>query len=84
MTIYSLEEFEFMRRAGRLAAETLDYITPFVVPGISTGKLDQLLEDFMRSHGGIPATIGYHGYPKASCISPNHIICHGKIQLAFG
>lgn len=77
MTIYSLEEFEFMRRAGRLAAETLDYITPFVVPGISTGKLDKLLEEFMRAHGGIPATIGYHGYPKASCISPNHIICHG-------
>lgn len=76
-TVYSLEEFEFMRRAGKLAAETLDYITPFVEPGISTGKLDQLLEDFMRSNGGIPATIGYNGYKKASCISPNHVICHG-------
>ncbi len=77
MTIYPLSDFEYMRKAGKLAAETLDYITPFVEPGVSTGKLDSLLEDFMRSHGGIPATIGYHGYEKASCISPNHVICHG-------
>lgn len=77
LTIYPLEEFEGMRKAGRLAAETLDYITPFVKPGVSTGYLDELLEVFMRAHNGIPATIGYHGYPKASCISPNHVICHG-------
>ena len=77
MTIYSPSEFDGMRKAGRLAAETLDFITPFVVPGISTGKLNDLLEDFMRKNGSIPATIGYHGYEKASCISPNHVICHG-------
>ncbi len=77
ITLYSLDDFAHMRKAGRLAAETLDYITPFVTPGISTGKLDKLLEDFMREHGGIPATIGYNGYEKASCISPNHVICHG-------
>lgn len=77
LSLYSLDEFDGMRHAGRLAAETLDYITPFVVPGISTGKLDELLGTFMRAHGGIPATLGYHGYPKASCISPNHVICHG-------
>ncbi|MBO7244095.1 MAG: type I methionyl aminopeptidase [Alphaproteobacteria bacterium] len=75
--IYSLQDFEGMRRAGRLAAETLDYITPFVKPGVTTGYLDQLLEAFMRDNGGIPACIGYNGYPKASCISPNHVICHG-------
>jgi methionyl aminopeptidase len=77
LTIYPLSDFEHLRRAGRLAAETLDYITPFVVPGVSTGALDDLLEKFMRDNGGIPANIGYHGFPKASCISPNHIICHG-------
>ena len=77
VTIYSLNDFEGMRKAGRLAAETLDYITPFVKPGVSTGYLDSLLESFMRDHGGIPACIGYNGYPKASCISPNHVVCHG-------
>lgn len=77
LTIYPLSDFEQLRRAGRLAAETLDYITPFVTPGVSTGELDALLEKFMRDNGGIPANIGYHGFPKASCISPNHIICHG-------
>lgn len=75
--IYSLADFDGMRKAGQLAAKTLDYITPFVQPGVSTGYLDELLEAFMRNNGGIPATIGYHGYPKASCISPNHVICHG-------
>lgn len=77
ISLYSLSEFDGMRRAGRLAAETLDYITPFVVPGISTGKLDDMMEEFMMSKGGVSACRGYHGYPKATCISPNHIICHG-------
>lgn len=76
-TIYPLSEFEGLRKAGRLAAQTLDYITPFVEVGVSTGKLDDLLEAYMRGRGGVPATIGYNGYPKASCISPNHVICHG-------
>lgn len=75
--IWSAKDFEKLRQAGRLAAETLDYITPFVVAGVSTGELDHLLDTFMRSDGGIPATLGYHGYPKSSCISPNHVICHG-------
>ncbi len=77
LTIYPLSDFDGLRRAGRLAAETLDYITEFVVPGVTTGALDDLLEAFMRAGGGIPANIGYHGFPKASCISPNHVVCHG-------
>lgn len=77
ISLYSLEEFDGMRHAGRLAAETLDYITPFVVPGISTGRLDELMEEFIISKGGVSACRGYNGYPKATCISPNHIICHG-------
>lgn len=74
---YKVEEFDGPRAAGRLAAETLDYITPFVKPGITTAYLDALLEEYMRDHGAIPATLGYNGYPKASCISANHIVCHG-------
>lgn len=77
LSLYSLSEFDGMRAAGRLAAQTLDYIMPFVVPGISTGKLDDLMDAYMRAGGGVPATLGYNGYPKSSCISPNHVICHG-------
>jgi len=66
-----------MRKAGRLAAEVLDFITPYVVPGARTGDLDDLCDKFTRDHGAISAPLGYRGYPKATCISPNHIVCHG-------
>jgi len=75
--LHGPEAFEMLRRAGRLAAETLDHITPHVVPGVTTGHLDALIERFMRDNGAIPATIGYKGYPAASCISPNHVVNHG-------
>lgn len=77
VTLYTEHDFAGLRRAGRLAAETLDFIAPHVVPGVATGHLDRLIETFMRDHGAIPATIGYHGYPAASCISPNHVVNHG-------
>ncbi len=70
-------EIEKMRKAGHVAALTLDYITPFVKAGVSTLELNDKLEAFMRKNGGIPATIGYRGYPKASCISVNQVVCHG-------
>jgi methionyl aminopeptidase len=66
-----------MRAAGRLAAATLDHVTPFVRPGVSTAELDQIIDGFMRRHGGIPATLGYKGYPKSCCISINHVVNHG-------
>ncbi|MDF1585006.1 type I methionyl aminopeptidase [Marinimicrococcus flavescens] len=75
--LYGPEGFEGMRRAGRLAALTLDFITPHVRPGVSTGELDRLIEQFMREHDGVPATLGYRGYPKSSCISINHVVNHG-------
>ncbi len=75
--IYGPNAFEGMRRAGRLAAEALDYITPYVQPGVSTGELDRMLEQFIRDHGAIPAPLGYRGFPKANCISINHVVCHG-------
>ena len=71
------EAFDAMRRAGRLAAETLDFITPHVAPGITTGELDRLCHDFIVEHGAIPAPLGYRGYPKSICTSVNHVVCHG-------
>lgn len=75
--IHGQEGFEGMRRAGRLVAETLDMITPFVEPGVTTEYLDKLIEEFVLDHGAVSATIGYRGYRHASCISLNHVVCHG-------
>jgi methionyl aminopeptidase len=70
-------DFEGMRRAGRLAAETLDYIAPHVQPGVTTGELDQLCHEFIVGHGAVPAPLGYRGFPKSICTSINHVVCHG-------
>jgi methionyl aminopeptidase len=75
--LHGPEAFAAMRRAGRLAAETLDFITPFVVHGVPTGELDRRIAGFMRDHGAVPATLGYRGYPKSCCISVNHVVNHG-------
>lgn len=75
--LHGPEDFTGMRKAGQLAAACLDMITPFVVPGVSTEKLDQLCHDFIRDHGAIPAPLGYKGYPKSICTSVNHVVCHG-------
>ncbi|MEM7047276.1 MAG: type I methionyl aminopeptidase [Pseudomonadota bacterium] len=66
-----------MRAAGRLAARALTFIAPYIKPGITTAELDRLCESFIRDHGAIPAPLGYKGYPKATCISLNHVVCHG-------
>ncbi|MBI3229435.1 MAG: type I methionyl aminopeptidase [Burkholderiales bacterium] len=72
-----------MRIAGRLASEVLDYITPFVVAGVTTGELDRLCHEYMVNvQGTIPAPLnycppGYTPYPKAICTSVNDVICHG-------
>jgi len=75
--LYGPEEFAAMHRAGRLAAATLDHVTPHVRPGVTTGELDRIVDAFMREHGGVPATLGYRGYPKSCCISVNHVVNHG-------
>jgi len=77
ITLHRPEDFAGMRRAGKLAAATLDMITPHVRPGITTGEIDQLCHDYMIAHGAIPATLGYRGYTKSSCTSINHVVCHG-------
>jgi len=69
--------FEGMRRAGRLAAETLDMLVPHMVPGVTTAEIDRLIYDFVVANGAVPATLGYRGYAHSSCISINHVVCHG-------
>jgi methionyl aminopeptidase len=69
--------FEGMRRAGRLAAETLDMITPEVQPGVTTEHLNKLCHDFIEARGAIPAPLNYRGFPKSICTSVNHVVCHG-------
>jgi methionyl aminopeptidase len=69
--------FDGMHAAGKLAAETLDMIVPHMVPGISTGEIDDMIRRFVVDRGGIPATLGYRGYTHSSCISLNHVVCHG-------
>ena len=77
ITVHQPEDYVGMRAAGRLAAETLDMITPYVIPGVSTIELDQLCHDFIVAAGAIPATLGYRGYQHSSCTSINHVVCHG-------
>jgi methionyl aminopeptidase len=77
VTIHHKEDFAKMRIDGKLAAETLDYITNFVKPGISTNALNTLCHDFIISHNAIPAPLGYKGFPKSICTSINHVVCHG-------
>ncbi len=69
--------FAGMRQAGQLAAAVLDFITPHIAPGVTTGYLDELCESYIRDHGATPAPKGYRGFPRATCISVNHVICHG-------
>ena len=72
------EEIEKMRVAGRLASEVLDMIGPFVVPGVTTGEIDQICHDYMvNEQDAIPACLNYNGFPKSVCTSVNHVICHG-------
>jgi len=75
--LHKSEDFEGMRRAGRLAAECLDMLVPYVKPGVSTAELDRLAREFVLDHGALPACLFYKGYSHTLCISPNHVVCHG-------
>ena len=83
ITFKTPDEIQKMRVAGRLAAEVLDYITPFVKPGVTTGEIDRLCHDYMVNvQQCIPAPLnyapsGYKPYPKSICTSVNHQVCHG-------
>lgn len=71
------DEIEGIRKSSRLAAETLDYAAQLVKPGVSTKIIDDKIEEMIVANGAIPATKGYNGYPKSSCISLNEVVCHG-------
>ena len=75
--IHSAEDFEGMRKAGRLAAKTLDFITPHVQPGVTTEELDRLCHEFIVTRDAVPAPLNYRGFPKSICTSVNHVVCHG-------
>ena len=75
--LHGASAFEGMHRAGRLCAETLDMLVPHMVPGVATAEIDRLIYDFILAGGGVPATLGYRGYTHSSCISINHVVCHG-------
>ena len=71
------EKFEKMRVAGKLASQTLDMLTDFIKPGISTEKIDQISYEFIKDNGGYSAPLYYRGFKKSLCTSLNHVVCHG-------
>jgi len=75
--LHGAEAFAGMRKAGKLAAEALDMLVPYVKPGVTTDFIDHLVFQFAMDHGTIPATLNYRGYPKSCCTSLNHVVCHG-------
>ena len=76
MNNYS-EKFEKMRKAGSLASSTLDMITDYIKPGLSTNKIDELCYEFIKDNGGHSAPLYYRGFNKSICTSLNHVVCHG-------
>jgi methionyl aminopeptidase len=74
---YELEDFEGMRKAGRLAAEVLDLMVEQVEPGVTTEQLDKICFEYVLDHGAYPACYGYRGFRHTVCTSLNHVVCHG-------
>lgn len=78
VSIKTPEEIEKMRVAGRLAAEVLEMIEPYVKAGVTTEELDRICHDYIVNvQQAIPAPLNYHGFPKSICTSINHVVCHG-------
>ena len=71
------EQIEGIRKSSKLAAETLDFAEQFVEVGVSSEFIDSKIEEFILARGAVPAPKGYNGFPKASCISPKEVVCHG-------
>ena len=78
VTIKSPEEFQKMRVAGKLAADVLEMIKPYVQPGVTTGELDNICHQYIvEEQKAIPAPLNYHGFPRSICTSINDVVCHG-------
>jgi methionyl aminopeptidase len=71
------KDIEAIRKAGRIAVDTLQMVEPYIKPGVKTDDINTLVHDFTVKHGAIPAPLNYRGYPKSVCISINEVICHG-------
>jgi len=71
------ESFDQIKIAGSLAAKTLDEVTAYINPGVTTDKLDKICYEFIRDNGGYSAPLFYRGFPKSCCTSSNHVVCHG-------
>ena len=67
----SAQEIEGMARAGELVAETIALVGEHIQPGITTAELDRIADEFIRDRGGVPTSMGYRGFPAATCISPS-------------
>jgi methionyl aminopeptidase len=75
--VYSPEDIERIRLAGRIAAGAIEAAGAAVAPGVTTEALDAIAHDYVTSHGAYPSTLGYRGFPKSCCTSLNEVICHG-------
>jgi methionyl aminopeptidase len=83
----SPQEIETMARAGKVVAEAIALLEEHTQPGITTGELDAIADEFIRAQGGVPTFKGYRGYPAATCLSPNDMVVHGipgKVKLEDG
>jgi len=79
MTIkkYSKEDFKFLKRAGKITSNSLNYIEKIIKPGISTKLIDEEINNFLKINNAYSAPLFYRGYPKSVCTSINHVVCHG-------
>lgn len=77
ISIKSKREIELMRATSKLASSTLEYIEPFIKPGVSTEELNTLCHEYIIKNGAYPSPLNYHGFPKSVCTSLNEVICHG-------
>ncbi len=71
------EQIEGIRKSSILAGNTLNIVAPYIKPGVTTDFLNKICTEYIRDNHAKPATLGYHGYPKETCISVNDVICHG-------
>jgi len=77
ISIKTTEEIEIMRKAGKVLSETLDEVIKYAKEGVSTGELDAIAEQFIRSKGMLPAFKGFHGFPGTLCTAINEVVVHG-------
>ncbi len=77
IVIKTPEQIEGIRKSSQLAGQVLQMIEGYIKDGVSSAYLDKIMEEYIRDHGAIPAPLNYHGFPKATCISPNEVVCHG-------